>query len=91
MTKYLKALYGAAATGLGAVAVAYSDNVITNQEWVTVAIATVGALGVIWAVPNGSPTSKFQNNDTYLVAKPKEPAASAAPLPQAPPAPPPTT
>lgn len=50
--KYLKALYGAAAAGLGALSVAYADNAVTNQEWVSIAIAVVGALGIIWAVPN---------------------------------------
>lgn len=52
MLPYLKAIAGAVTTGLGTLSVAYADNVITNQEWVIVAIATVGALGAVWAVPN---------------------------------------
>lgn len=52
MQKYLKAIYGAVASGLGALSVAYADGAITGQEWVTIAIATLGALGVIWGVPN---------------------------------------
>lgn len=52
MNSYLKALYGAVSAGLGAFAVAYADNAVTNQEWVTVAITVVGALAVIWGVPN---------------------------------------
>lgn len=49
--RYLKALAGAVTTGLGSLSVAYSDNLVTNQEWVTIAIATVVALGAVWAVP----------------------------------------
>lgn len=49
---YLKALYGAALAFLGSLATGYSDNVMTTQEWITVAITTVTALGVIWGVPN---------------------------------------
>jgi len=76
MTKYLKAFYGAAATGLGAVAVAYSDNVITNQEWVTVAIATLGSLGVVWAVPNKAAASAILSLPSW---SPKAPVGVAAP------------
>jgi hypothetical protein len=50
--KYLKALFGAALAGLGALQVAYLDDTITRPEAITVAIATVSALGVIWGVPN---------------------------------------
>jgi hypothetical protein len=57
MQKYLKALYGAVAAGLGTLSVAYSDNVVTGQEWVTIAIAVVGAAGVIWGVPNAGKES----------------------------------
>lgn len=52
MQKYLKAVYGAVAAGLGSFAVAVSDNVVSTQEWVTVAIVAFSALGVIWGVPN---------------------------------------
>jgi hypothetical protein len=52
MQKYLKAIYGAVAAGLGALSVAYADGAITGPEWVTIAIAAFGALGVIWGVPN---------------------------------------
>lgn len=49
---YAKALVGALTAGLGAAAVALADEKITTSEWVTIAIAALGALGVIWAVPN---------------------------------------
>lgn len=55
--QYLKAVFGAITTGLGAYAVAVSDNVVTQQEWVTVAIATVSALAIVWAVPNTKPST----------------------------------
>jgi hypothetical protein len=55
--QYLKAVFGAITTGLGAYAVAVSDNVVTQQEWVTVAIATVSALAIVWAVPNTKPSA----------------------------------
>lgn len=48
----LKAIYGSVTTGLGALAVAFADNVVTTQEWITVVIAALGAFGVIWGVPN---------------------------------------
>lgn len=49
---YLKALFGAATAGLGALQVATLDNHVTQNEWISVAIAAVGALAVVWAVPN---------------------------------------
>lgn len=52
MQTYLKAAYGSVTTGLAALAVAYADNVVTTQEWITVVIGAVGAFGVIWGVPN---------------------------------------
>jgi Iap family predicted aminopeptidase len=52
VTKYLKAIAAALTTFTGAVAVAQADQVITNVEWVTIAAATLGALGVVWGVPN---------------------------------------
>lgn len=55
--RYLKAIFGALSAGLGSLAVAYADNVITNQEIITIAIVTVGALGVVWGVPNSPPVN----------------------------------
>lgn len=56
MGKYAKAIVGALATGLTALLPALDDGAITTAEWVVVGIATIGALGVIWAVPNKAPT-----------------------------------
>jgi len=50
----LKAIYGAISAGLGSLAVAFADNHVTTQEWITVAIATLGAAGVVWGVPNAT-------------------------------------
>lgn len=52
LTSYLKAIYGALVAGLGSAATAYADGVITGQEGVFIAIAAVGAFGVVWGVPN---------------------------------------
>ncbi len=49
---YAKAIVGAAVAGLTALGTALADNQVTPVEWVTVAIATLGALGLVYAVPN---------------------------------------
>lgn len=53
MQTILKALYGSVTAGLGSLAVAYADNVLTLQEGITISIVVVGAFGVVWGVPNG--------------------------------------
>lgn len=52
MGKYAKAIVGAGVAGLTALGTALADGTVTGPEWVGVAIATLGALGLIWAVPN---------------------------------------
>lgn len=52
LAERMKAIIGAIITGLGTLSVAYSDDHISNQEWITVAIATLTALGGVWAVAN---------------------------------------
>lgn len=51
-TTATKAWVGSAITvalgGLGAVAVALTDNVVTVQEWVTIAVATLTAAGGVF-------------------------------------------
>lgn len=55
MTNYRKLIVSAvvavAIAGLTALQSAYGDGVMTAQEWITVGLAVVGALGV-WLVPN---------------------------------------
>lgn len=55
MQTYLKAIYGGAAAGLAVLSVALADNTLTWDEGVKVAIAVVGAFGVVWGVPNKQP------------------------------------
>lgn len=59
MQKYLKAIYGAAVAALGSVGTAYvAQGDLTWQVIVPIAITFLGALGVIWGVPNSSATPK---------------------------------
>lgn len=53
MQKYLKALYGAAVAGLStAYALTLNGGHIGLNGGIAIASASVGALAVIWAVPN---------------------------------------
>jgi hypothetical protein len=52
--KYAKTLVAVVIAAVTAVQVAVTDDVITAQEWVTVALAALGALGV-YAIPNRAP------------------------------------
>jgi multidrug transporter EmrE-like cation transporter len=52
MGKYAKALVAAATAGLAALGTALADDTITRLEWIGVAVAVVGALGLTYAVPN---------------------------------------
>lgn len=54
LNKYAKAIVGALVAGLAVLQTAMQDEVMTNNEWVAVAAAVVGALGLIWAVPNSN-------------------------------------
>lgn len=55
ITPYMKAIVGGLVAGLTALGTAMTDDKITNAEWVGVAIATLGALGIIYATPNRQP------------------------------------
>ncbi|MET7479519.1 hypothetical protein ABZT17_34870 [Streptomyces sp. NPDC005648] len=50
---YAKALAGAVAAGAGTLATALSDGTVTGTEGVTIGLAVLGALGIVWRVPNG--------------------------------------
>jgi len=53
MQQYLKAIFAAALAGLGAAQTAYvSDGRIGVVEGITIAIAALSALAVVWGVPN---------------------------------------
>lgn len=60
VSPYFKALVASLTTGLGSLYQALDNDVVTAQEWVGVAIATLGALGAVWAVPNRDPEAKHQ-------------------------------
>lgn len=49
---YMKAIVGAATAGLTAAGTALADGTITGPEWVGIALAVVGAFGIVYAVPN---------------------------------------
>ncbi|MEV0425380.1 hypothetical protein [Micromonospora sp. NPDC050495] len=49
---YAKAIVGGAVAGLTALGTALADDRVTASEWVGVAVATLAALGIVYAVPN---------------------------------------
>lgn len=51
--QYTKGILATAVTFLGSLSVALPDGV-TGQEWITIAIATLTAAGVVLGVPNAA-------------------------------------
>lgn len=51
---FAKAIVSAFAAGTAALVTAMGDDVIVTGEWVTVALAVLGALGITYVVPNAS-------------------------------------
>lgn len=49
-----KAIVSAASAGTASLAVAMGDGVIETGEWVTLALAVLGALGITYVVPNAA-------------------------------------
>ncbi|MFD0902318.1 hypothetical protein [Actinomadura sediminis] len=49
---YAKSLVAAVVAGSGTLGTAMADDVVTTGEWVGVALAVLGALGIVAAVPN---------------------------------------
>jgi hypothetical protein len=49
---YLKSIFAALGAGLGALELALTDDVVSTQEFVKIAIAVVAVAGVVWGVPN---------------------------------------
>ena len=54
MSQYAKAIVAALTAGLIAAQTAITDGHITSSDWVTIALAALGALAV-YAVPNATP------------------------------------
>ena len=52
---YAKDIAGAIVAALTSLSTALVDGVVEPTEWITVAVAAITALGVIWAVPNKAP------------------------------------
>lgn len=52
ISPYMKALVGGLVAGLATLGTAMTDDKITTAEWVGVAVATLGALGIVYATPN---------------------------------------
>lgn len=79
LNRYAKAVVGAVVAALSAYQVAQADNVITQQEWVTVAVAFFTALGLVWGVPNSPAkrtTSTAPAADDTVVDVPIQPVNS---------------
>ncbi|WP_344214261.1 hypothetical protein [Nonomuraea bangladeshensis] len=53
-----KAIVSGVAAGTASLVVAMGDSVIEAGEWVTVALAVLGALGVTYAVPNAAQSAQ---------------------------------
>lgn len=49
---YLKAIFASIGAGLGALELALTDDVVSHQEIVKIAIAIVVVGGATWGVPN---------------------------------------
>ncbi|MET8050543.1 hypothetical protein ABZU75_23385 [Streptosporangium sp. NPDC005286] len=49
-----KSIVGGVAAGAASLVTAVDDGVIVYSEWVTIALAVLGALGVVYVVPNAA-------------------------------------
>lgn len=58
---YMKAIVGGAVAGLTALATAMSDDTVTRTEWIGVAVAFVGALGIVYVTPNRRPVEESES------------------------------
>lgn len=54
---YLKAIVGGLSAGLGVLFLALNDNVVTGQEWVGVAQATLVTVAAVYNIPNTGPVA----------------------------------
>jgi len=57
VSRYAKSIVAAAVAGLTVLAAALTDDTITTAEWVQIAVAVLGAIGV-YAVPNRPPAGE---------------------------------
>lgn len=52
--EYAKAIAGGVLAGLGVLYVALSDDMVSAQEWVAVASASLTVFAGVWGVPNAA-------------------------------------
>ncbi|MFJ2004829.1 hypothetical protein [Streptomyces chartreusis] len=52
VSRYAKAVVAAVVAGAGSLGTAMQDGIVTQGEAVTAALLALGALGVVWKVPN---------------------------------------
>ncbi|MFJ4365051.1 hypothetical protein ACIP4S_12960 [Streptomyces chartreusis] len=52
VSKYWKAVAAAVVAGAGSLGTAMQDGVVTQGEGITAVLLALGALGVVWKVPN---------------------------------------
>lgn len=71
--KYAKAIVGAVVAGLAVLQTAMQDDNMTANEWIGVAAATLGALALVWAVPNSKNGEEAGNGDTQIGGDPYTP------------------
>ncbi|WP_214322103.1 hypothetical protein [Nonomuraea sediminis] len=57
---YAKAVVAAVSAGMASFVTAAGDGVVNTGEWVTVALAVVGALGITYVVPNSEKSESRQ-------------------------------
>lgn len=55
---WAKSLVAAGTAGLAQLAVAVQDEMISAQEWTTLAVATLGALTAVYSIPNTAASNK---------------------------------
>lgn len=81
LNPYAKSVVGALVAGLGSLQVALVDNHVTTVEWITVASATVAALGLVWGVPNGRTEPTLELDDAPSLDVPAGDDTAHADLP----------
>lgn len=69
---YAKAIMGAIITGLGSARLALTDDTITKGEGIDIAVATLTALLVVWAIPNNDPKGEHQEESVQPAVEDNE-------------------
>ena len=80
---YMKAIAGAIIAGLGVLYIALSDDRVTAQEAVAVAVAALSSFATVWGIPN-APTKETVSKSTVTVETSRVPAPEQASVEPAP-------